>query len=119
MKESLSGLLVIVLLLLSIATAQDKPNLASDPANAQPSATSRKTLTISGKVSDDGKTLITDIDSEWNVSNAEALKGHEGSRVTAKCYVDRERDTLHVISARSEQGALRYAARRGDSAFRR
>ncbi len=119
MKQSLSGMLAFVLVLLGVVTAQDKAKLGVGPDNRQASVPSHKTLTISGKVSDDGKTFITDIDSEWTVNNAEALKGHEGGRATVKCYIDPDRDTLHVLSVKSEQVELKYAAKRGDSAFRR
>jgi len=78
-----------------------------------------KSLTVSGKVSVDGRTLLTDIDSEWSISNSEALKGREGTLVTVKCYVDTERSQMRVLSVRSAQPEAKYAARAGDSAFRR
>jgi len=118
-KQTSFGMLAFVLVLLGVATAQDKAKPGVDPDHMQASVPSHKMLTISGKVSDDGKTFITDIDSEWALSNAEALKGREGARVTVKCYIDADRDTLHVLSVKSEQVELKYAAKRGDSAFRR
>ena len=74
---------------------------------------------MSGKVSGDGKTLMTDIDSAWPVSNTDALKGHEGRWVTVRCYVDTDHGQIHVLSVRKEESELKYAARYADSVFRR
>ena len=94
---------------------------AQQPAGGTPGhpSASSKPLTVSGKVSSDGKTLMTDIDSVWGISNADALRGHEGRRVTVRCYVDTDRGQIHVLSVRKEESELQYAARHDDSAFRR
>jgi hypothetical protein len=83
------------------------------------SAGSVRPLIVSGKVSADGKSLLTDIDSEWIVSNAETLKGHEGRLVTVKCYVDTEKNRLQVLTVRRTANEVSSAARQSDSAFRR
>ena len=80
---------------------------------------STKPLTVSGRISRDGKTLLTDIDSEWTISNAEFVKGHEGRMVTVKCYVDTRKNRLEVLSIKHENSAPNYASRQTDSAFRR
>jgi len=79
-----------------------------------------KPLTVYGKVSDDGKKLLTDIDSEWSVSNSEMLRGLEGLRVHLKCYVDTEQNKLRILYVKTVDGTPKYAAaRQSDSAFRR
>jgi hypothetical protein len=96
------------------------PLVAQEQAKTTPAAASAKALVVSGKVSDDGKTLLTDIDSEWGVSNSEMLKGLEGRLVRVKCYVDSAANKIRVLSVKKEDGGSKYAAaRQADSAFRR
>lgn len=102
-----------------IASGQDQPQ----SANAKPDTTidrpATRSLTVSGRVSSDGRRLVTDLDSEWTISNAETLKGREGNLVTVKCYVDSNRNQIHVLSVRAAQPEVKFASRQGDSAFRR
>jgi hypothetical protein len=119
MKSSMFAAVSFALITSGIALAQDRPH----PANPKPDATigrpATKSLTVSGRVSSDGQSLITDLDSEWTVGNAEALKGREGSLVTVKCYVDSAQNQIHVLSVRTAQPEVKFASRQGDSAFRR
>ena len=115
MKTSILAALAVVLVVSVSAFAQEKAATTQDHA----STFSPKPLTVSGKVSADGKTFLTDIDSEWLVSNADALKGHEGRLVRVKCYVDTEKNSIKVLSVRREDSESNYAARNTDSAFRR
>jgi hypothetical protein len=103
----------------SIVAALAALLLISGAALAQEKAASAKPLTVVGKVSSDLKTLITDIDSEWMVSNPDALKGHEGRWVTVKCYVDTEKNKVQVLSVKKGASDTSYSARWNDSAFRR
>ncbi len=80
---------------------------------------SSKPLLVLGRISDDGKRLMTDLDSEWTVSNPEMLKGLEGRVVRLKCYVDTEKNKIRVLVVKKESGELSFAARQADSAFRR
>jgi hypothetical protein len=66
-----------------------------------------------------GHTLFTDLNTGWAVSNAEALKGREGSLVTVKCLVDSEHNEIHVLSVRTAPSEVKFASRQGDAAFRR
>jgi len=81
------------------------------------SASSAKAVTISGTLSSDGKTLVSDQDDVWTVSNAEVLKGQEGRQVIVKCRPDPKTHSIHVFFVKLDDP--RYAADRGDSAFRR
>ena len=54
---------------------------------------------ISGKVSDDGKTFVSDKDNKsWTVSNPDALKGHEGHQVTVSANVYADKNEINVVS---------------------
>lgn len=81
--------------------------------------TNQKALVVLGKISEDGKILFTDLESEWTVSNPEMLKGLEGRLVRVKCYVDTEKNRIRVLFVKKESGELTFAARRSDSAFHR
>jgi hypothetical protein len=104
----------LLLLVSGSLIAQDK----AAPKDS-PSVTSAKPLVVAGKVSEDGKMLLTDIETEWSVGNAEALKGYEGRLVRVKCYVDTERNKIHILSVKQDNGASYVTARHSDSAFRR
>jgi len=114
MKKHLLGALSLALIVSGLALAQ---NQAKPSESSNTLAAGTKPLTVAGKVSNDGKTFVTDIDAEWSVSNADALKGYEGRLATVKCYVDPEHNRLHVVSVKSTE--VKYASRQGDSAFRR
>ena len=108
--QRIAPCLLAVLMTCAFAVAQQASDLhAAPPAKA---------VTISGTLSSDGKTLVSDQDDVWTVSNAEALKGHEGRQVVVKCRPDSKAHSIHVyfLVRRDEP---RYAADRGDSAFRR
>lgn len=78
-----------------------------------------KAITIAGTVSLDGKTLVTDQDDLWTISNAEVLKGQEGRHITVKCSVSPDKRALQVLFIKTEGGGTKQAANWGDSAFRR
>lgn len=120
MKSSILTTVSLAVITSGIALAQDRPQPTStkpDTTIARPAAT--KSLTVSGRVSSDGQSLVTDLDTEWTVSNADVLKGREGSLVTIKCYVDPDRNQIRVLSVRAAQPEPKIAARQSDSAFRR
>jgi hypothetical protein len=114
-------MLAVTFLALSsgLARAQDTPPSTNMPDQSASRLPVPKALVVSGKVSNDGRTLLTDLDTEWNISNSEILKGREGSLVTLKCYVDSDRNQIRVLSVKTAQPETKYASRQGDSAFRR
>jgi hypothetical protein len=116
MKTSIVATFVAVLLISGASFAQEKAS-AAETDNA--TAASAKPLMVAGQVSSDRKILMTDIDSEWSVSNPEALKGHEGRRVMVKCYVDTEKNRIQILSVKKAENEATYSARSTDSAFRR
>jgi hypothetical protein len=109
--------LAVVVLTSSLALAQErsKPN-GTNQDHGQTWAASTKALTVSGKVSDDGRRFISDIDTEWTINNPDVLKGREGRLVTIKCYIDPDKNRIHVLSVKTD---AQYTALHSDSAFHR
>jgi hypothetical protein len=115
MKTSVLSLFATVMLISTCCIAQEK----SEIVKTESSRTSAKVLVVFGKVSNDAKTLLTDLDSEWKVENASILKGYEDRLVRVRCYIDAEKNQLHILSIKKESGEENHAARYDDSAFRR
>jgi hypothetical protein len=95
----------LVLPILVFAIAQDtmKQDPGMQSAQTQSAKTSTKSTSVTGKVSDDGKTLTDDAGKSWTVSNPEALKGHEGHEVTVKGNADPAKNEIHVNSVKMKK----------------
>ena len=91
--------------------------VAALPGDSTPRPGQAKGVTLSGQVSTDGKTLLTDDDNNWTVSNAEMLKGFQGRYVTVKCRIDPKNSAIRVLYV-IEPSETKHA-NLGDSAFRR
>ena len=66
------------------------------PNTAPPSL---KTVKVTGKLSEDGKTFVGDKDSKsWVVTNPEADKGHEGHHVTLTAHLDSVKGEVQIVS---------------------
>jgi uncharacterized lipoprotein YajG len=77
-----------------VAAAQDSMQNDNMKADA-----SKKAVQVTGKVSDDGKTFVSDKDSKsWTISNPDAVKGHEGHHVTLTAHVYADKNEVHVMS---------------------
>ncbi len=62
-------------------------------------STTTKAASLTGKISDDGKTFVSDKDGKsWSIDNPEAVKGHEGHHVTLKAHVSADAGTVDVVS---------------------
>ena len=120
MKKWMLALLPIALLIPDTARAQDLPKAAdvSKPTQATLNV-SMKAKTITGQVSDDGRTLVSDDDDIWFVNNPNILARHVGEQVRAKCQVFPAKNEIHVFSVKLDLREVRYVSSRGDSAFRR
>jgi hypothetical protein len=97
--------IALMMSLMAIAqetTKQDtvkQDSMTSSPISTSPISTNP--MSISGKVSDDGKTFVSDNDSKsWTVSNPEALKGHEGHQVTVSANVNADKNEVQVLSVK-------------------
>jgi pentapeptide MXKDX repeat protein len=67
-----------------------------------------KAVSVSGKVSADGKMFTSDKDNKmWTVSNPEALKGHEGHHVTIKAKIDVAKNQIDITSVKMAKGEMK------------
>ena len=74
---------------------------------------SKKTVSVSGKVSADGKMFMSDVDNKnWMISNPEAVKGHEGHHVTVKAGANAAKNEIHVTSVTMEKSAMKDATKK-------
>jgi hypothetical protein len=84
----------IALLTIGVASAQDttqNDNMKAD--------TSKNAIQVMGKISDDGRTFVSDKDSKsWTIINPETVKGHEGHHVILTANVDSDKNEVHVVS---------------------
>jgi pentapeptide MXKDX repeat protein len=98
-KETLMRKLMTILFAASLLTslslvAQDTMKQDNMKADASAKATS-----VTGKISDDGKTFVSDKDGKsWTISNPDAVKGHEGHHVTLKAKVSADTNEVSVVS---------------------
>jgi hypothetical protein len=69
------------------------------PQDSMKADTSTKAAHITGKISDDGKTFVSDKDGKsWTISNPDSVKGHEGHHVTLKAHVSADKNEVDVVS---------------------
>src|ERR1700687_3284723 len=94
MKKLMTICFALALITFGVASAQD--NMQNDNMKADASS---KAVQVTGKISDDGKTFVSDKDSKsWTISNPDAVKGHEGHHVTLTAHVDADKSEVHVVS---------------------
>jgi hypothetical protein len=67
---------------------------------------SMKTVSLTGKISDDGKMFVSDKDSKSWTSNPDAVKGHEGHHVTLQAQVDAGKNEVHVVSLKMAKNSM-------------
>ena len=88
----------VTLLTLGVASAQDTLNHDNMKADAS-KVDASKTVDVKGKISDDGKSFVSEKDSKnWNISNPDVVKGHEGHRVILTALVDVDKSEVQVMS---------------------
>jgi pentapeptide MXKDX repeat protein len=94
MKKLMTICFALALLTFGAASAQD--NMQNDNMKAD---ASKKAVQVTGKISDDGKTFVSDKDSKsWTITNPDAVKGHEGHHVTLTAHVYADKNEVHVMS---------------------
>jgi hypothetical protein len=109
MKKLVLSFLALSLLLPIPAAGQN--NNGAKPSKA-------KSITISGRVSEDGKILIVKNGETWSVINPGALAGHESQQVKVKCQRVSADQHIQVLSVKTV-AMQKYAVNLGDAAFRR
>jgi hypothetical protein len=95
----ISFALALVTSLLALTQETAKPGEMKQGAMKAEKA-SAKAVSLSGKISADGKTFVDKDNKSWTVTNPEALKGHEGHEVTLKAHVDAAKNEVHVVSVK-------------------
>ncbi len=95
MKRLIVLCFAMALLTTGIASAQD--NMQNDTMKKDDA--SAKATQVTGKISDDGKTFVSDSDSKtWTIANPDAIKGHEGHHVILTAHVNADKNSVWVKS---------------------
>src|SRR5437660_568948 len=95
MKRLMAVIFALSLLTSLSLVAQDAPK-QDDTMKSDASA---KASNITGKISDDGKTFVSDKDGKsLTINNPDAVKGHEGHHVTLKAHVSADKTAVDVVS---------------------
>jgi opacity protein-like surface antigen len=103
MKKLMIISFALALLMSAVAVAQYE---SQQPDNSK-SGTSMKAVSITGKISDDGKMFVSDKDSKsWTINNPDAVKGHEGHHVTLQAHVDADKNEVHVVSLKMAKDSM-------------
>lgn len=110
MKKLVLCFLAVPLLLPVSAFGQDR-----NPANSN----AAKAITMSGRVGEDGKSLIAKNGESWSVMNPDALAGHVSQQVKVKCQISSATHDIRVFSVKILATPVTYHVNPGDSAFRR
>lgn len=109
---------ILVLSFLAIPLLLPIP--AAGQNNSSDKSGKAKPITISARVSEDGKSLIAKNGESWSVSNPAAMAGHESQQVKVKCQKISADHLIQVLSVKTVATAqIKYSANPGDSAFRR
>jgi len=108
MMYSLIGMCFLAVSLSAVAQSGDTMKQDSMKQGDQmkqdtmkPDTMAKKAVSLTGKVTDDGKMFTSDKDNKmWTVSNPETLKGHEGHHVSVKAHVDEAKNEIRVTSVK-------------------
>jgi hypothetical protein len=93
----------LVLLLSTVAMAQ----YGAPPPDNSKTSMSTKAVSITGTISDDGKTFVNEKDGKsWAISNPDAVKGHEGHHVILLAQVDADKSAVHVVSLKMAKDSM-------------
>jgi len=118
MKTRTILLLAALSMLYPITASAQHSSKAAETKQAD-STSSHKATPLAGQISLDGKTLITDENEIWAVTNPEVLAGRKGQQVLAKCQVFPAKHEIQVFSLEPRTRDVKSASNRTDSAFRR
>src|SRR5258707_15115028 len=110
MKKLVLSFLLVPLLL---------PGTVFSQSNGHGKSTAPKASTISGTVSQDGKSLTEKNDEPWLVENSAARAGQEGQQGKAKCQLSWAGHEKHVLSVKTAATKTHNAVSLGDAPFRR
>lgn len=103
------GTVFAVVLCLTVGTlAQDAGAVqqSTDQTGTKQTPTTEKSSSskvrhVTGKISDDGKTLTADKDSKsYTIDNPDAVKGHEGHEVRLSGHIGASNNSIHVTKVK-------------------
>jgi hypothetical protein len=99
-KENKTNMKRLLTILFALSIFMSLSLVAQDTMqNDQMKHTSTKSASVTGKISDDGKSFVSDKDGKsWTISNPDAVKGHEGHHVTLKAHVSADKNEVDVVS---------------------
>jgi hypothetical protein len=120
MKKWLFTLLAVSFFMPVAGLAQHSSKAAeTTPAGTTRALVRQKAVTISGQVSHEGKTFVSEEGDIWSVSKPSILAGHQGQQVSVKCQVHSENNEIYVLSVEAALQGVKSASNKSDSAFRR
>lgn len=103
MKRLIAVLLAASWLLCGLAIGQD--TMKQD--NSMQADSGTKAVKVMGKISDDGKSFVSDKDGKsWTIKNPEAVKGHEGHHVVLTAHVYPDKGEVHVMSLKMAKNSM-------------
>jgi hypothetical protein len=106
----------LVTSLLVLAQENAKPGeMKQDTMKGEKAST--KAVSLSGKISADGKTFVDKDNKSWTVANPDALKGHEGHEVTLKAHVDAAKNEIHVMSVKMGKGEMKETEKKDEPKY--
>ena len=118
MKNKVKTSVIAICLLCTCAVGQQNSRSgAVRVQNDEASASAQKVVTLAGRVSDDGKVLVSEDKDRWAVNNPGVLASHAGRAVTVKCQLSADQNSIHVLSV--TRADTKYIAAHNDAAFRR
>jgi hypothetical protein len=93
-------------LIISFALALLMSAVAVAQYGAQPPQDT-ETVSITGKISADGTTFVSDKDSKsWTISNPDTVRGHEGHHVTLQAQVDADKSEVQVVGLKMAKDGM-------------
>lgn len=105
----------LALVLLALPLIVPTPAAGQNTNNANRGA---KSVTISGRVSEGGRSIIAKNGESWSVTNPDALTAHGNQQVKAKCETSADH-SIRVLSVKIVATPPRHHFNPNDSAFRR
>jgi hypothetical protein len=117
MSTKMITAITVAVLCISVSAQQNSRSGTVRPQTSEPTTTAKKAVTLSGHVIDDGRILVSEDQDQWAVSNPATLATHTGRRVTVKCQLSADQNSIHVLSIKAAE--TKYVAAHNDSAFRR
>jgi hypothetical protein len=106
MKFVVAMVVLIALSVPMIASAQDSSGQSGSQAQTTPNSSQTSSgsqgnsnnSNMSGKVSHDGKTFVSDTNNNsYKVSNPDAVQAYEDQHVALVVHVDPDTNTIHII----------------------